>query len=228
MSKQKTQSTQWEPEIDQDYEEQVTDLDRIAGHVSDYADDCQIEPVRQAQPSTWTPAKTTIERHQEQRQQAVGQLRQMIDQQSQEPVTTNTSNKFIIHEETNAKDRAGAGFRWWLMTGASALPLTLGIGLWLFWGWGFFAFVFTFFGAGLLLGAILLNWQAISQSPIWIEKQQRALDHEYRMYKEENAQRTRELVIGGFIGGAKQDMASQVPTVNGQLLLVNSQNEVKR
>jgi hypothetical protein len=39
---------------------------------------------------------------------------------------------------------------------------------------------------------------------------------------------TRELVIGGFIGGAKQDMASQAPTVNGQLLLVNSQNEVKR
>lgn len=225
----KQSSTQWEPEIDQTYEQRVNDLGAITGSATDYEGDYQIEPVRQAQPTTWTPAKTAVERHQAERSAAAGQLRQIIDQQGQEPAQTATGNKFIVHEETSAKDRAGAGLRWWLLLAISALPLVFGLALWLFWGWGFFAFFFTCTGAGMLLGAILLNRQAINQSPIAIEKKQRDLDHEYRMYKEENAQRTRELVVGGFLGNAQADLSRQQPaTVNSVALLVDHKNEVKR
>lgn len=208
----------------EEYETEYSHLDTLAGRASDYPPSTAIEPAKPVR-QTYLPAHTPLEQGQQSRQQVVGQLRQIIDQQNQEPASTPTGNRFIIHEDTNAKDRAGAGLRWWLLLLWSLLPLAFGVGLWLFWGWGFFSFFFTCLGSGVLLGVILLNWQAISQSPISIEKQQRNLDHEYRMYKEANAQRTREQIIGGFIGQAQQDLNRNLP-IDGQVLLVNSKNEV--
>lgn len=227
MSK-RTKPPTWEPEIDQEYESRVTALDQVSGHVSDYAGQYQIEPVRPAMPTTWTPAQTPTQAQQAQRSATIGQLRQMVDEQGQEPQRVATGNRFVITEDTNAKDRTGAGLRWWLAACLSCLPLALGLGLWLFLGWGFFSFVFVFIGAGMVIGLALLNWQSIAQSPITVEKKQRQLDHEYRMYKEANAQRTREMIAGAFLGGAKQDLATHAPVVDGQLLLTDSRNGVRK
>jgi hypothetical protein len=150
-----------------------------------------------------------------------------MDDQDREPPQTATGHRFVINETTNAKDRAGAGFRWWIMLGGSLAPLGLGLALW-WWEWIGAAFFFIFVGGGMLIGTISLNRQAQRNNPIRIEQGQRDKDHEYRMFREANAQRTRELVIAGFLGQARADIDRNAPTVEGQLLLVDSQNEVRK
>lgn len=56
MSK-RTKPSDWEPEIDQEYESRVNSLAAIDGSVTDYAGTYEIEPVRQQPPKTWTPAQ---------------------------------------------------------------------------------------------------------------------------------------------------------------------------
>lgn len=235
MSKRKAVPT-WEPEIDQAYERRVQDLSAVDGHVSDFAGQYAIEPVRpqppatarQSSPNAWTPAQSPQQAAQSQRGATVTYLRQMIGEQGQEPARTDTGNKFVITDDSDARTRASAGIAWWLVSAVSLVPLGLGLGLWKFWGWGFLAFTFTFLGAGMLVGLVLLNWQSFKLSPIAVERRQRRLDHEYRMYKEANAQRTRELIVGAFLGDAGQDVARNRPvTVEGQLLLVDGQNKAQ-
>lgn len=227
----RTQAQTILPEIDASYENRQAYLQAMPDEPgAAMASSTAVEPLRQQRPATWTPAQTSQQQQQAERQQVASHLRQLIDQQGQEPPSTSsgTGNKFRITEATNAKDRAGAGLRWWAAMGLSALPLVFGVGLWLFWGWGFFAFCFSCFGGGILGIAIWLNWQAGNQSPISIEKKQRTLDHEYRMFREENAQRSREMIIVGFMGNARQDVNRNTPVVDGQILLVGSQNEVRQ
>lgn len=227
MTKRKAVPT-WEPEIDQAYERRVNDLASVDGHVSDYAGQYPIAPVRTQPPASWTPAQTPQQTAQAQRGATVTYLRQMIGEQGQEPARTDTGNKFVITDDSDARTRASAGIAWWLVTAVSLLPLVLGVGLWQFWGWGFVAFTFTFLGTGMLFGLLLLNWQSFKLSPIAVERRQRRLDHEYRMYKEENAQKTREMIVGAFLGDAGQDVQRNTPvTVEGQLLLVDGQNKAQ-
>lgn len=227
MSKRKAVPT-WEPEIDQAYERRVQDLSAVDGHVSDFAGQYAIEPVRSQPPATWTPAQSPQQAQQAQRSATVTYLRQMIGDGGQEPARTDTGNKFVITDDSDARTRASAGIAWWLTSAVSLVPLGLGLGLWKFWGWGFLAFTFVFLGSGMLIGLILLNWQSFKLSPIAVERKQRRLDHEYRMYKEANAQRTREKVIDAFLGEAGQDVARNRPvTVEGQVLLVDGQNKAQ-
>jgi hypothetical protein len=213
--------------IDQEYENQIDALADLNGHVSDYPGDYEIEPVYPQPPKTWTPAQSPQQALQTQRQQTIGQLRQIIDDQGQEPPQMATGHRFVINETTNAKDRAGAGFRWWLMLGGSLAPLGLGLALW-WWEWIGAAFFFIFVGGGMLIATVTLNRQAHRNSPIRIEQGQRDKDHEYRMFKEQNAQRTRELVIAGFLGQARADIKRNAQTLDGQALLVDSENGVQQ
>lgn len=93
----RTKTTDWQPEIDQTYESQVTALSAVEGHVSDYAGQYAIErpgpPPRNALVLPERPQQHAIVTAEEtalisQSQQAVGQLMQWVN--PNQPDTTHT------------------------------------------------------------------------------------------------------------------------------------------